>query len=177
MREIMDEAQTPFPPEHGETTFQNSKESQAESTFRLIPFDPSDFPEGRMARVRADTVTSIKESLQDYTRLDGDAREFREESTRGDYIWSIIADLGMTANERPTAAYHEAFADLHEKAKDPKNNDIDLGELLDKYQDHPALGFIDSLDNVASKTTVTTKEIVMLRRSMLVLLDECGQEH
>lgn len=168
MSEILNRPQDSLPPEHREQ-FSELPE------FRLIPFDAGNFPDERLTVIRSQTTTTIKESLQDFTRLESIDREFREESTHGDYIWSIIADLGMTEAEYPTKAYRQTFAKVHEMAKNPKDYpELDMSELLDKYEEHPAVGFIDTLDHISSRTNATRVELVMLRRSMLILLDEAS---
>lgn len=171
MSEIIDTTHDSLPPEPGESKAA-SPEAEQIPDFKLLPYDAGNFPEGRLAIVRATNATLIKDSLQDYTRLEGPVRHFREVSTRGDYIWSIVADLGMTASEFPDNSYRNTFAGVHEKAIGLKSSDI--GELMDKYEDHPTLSFIDTLEHIVPKTDAIKTELVMLRRSMLVLLDECS---
>jgi hypothetical protein len=170
MRDIMDEAIPPYSSEHGEHIFISPQEAEKSVDFRFIPFDPSNFPEGKLAVIRGQVVTHIKESMQDYTRLDSDVRQFREISTRGDYIWSIFGDLGMTKSELPTPEFRAAYSNAHAIAEDPKA--VDIGELLDKYEDHPALSFIDTLKAITPPSDVYQKEVVMMKRSMLIMLDE-----
>jgi hypothetical protein len=169
MSELMDDIHRPTSPETGEVP-QESVEQTTDDVFRLISYDPSNFPEDKLPIIRAWTASQIKESLENYSRLDGNARAFREVSTRGDYIWAIITELGMTNNEYPTPEYREAFTRTHEHAKDLKSAEI--GELMDKYEDHPSLTFLDTLTQISPGTTEVKTELVMLRRSLLVLLDE-----
>jgi hypothetical protein len=172
MSEIADDTQPFFSPDNDRFILHVSPELEVESQFRLLPFDRSNFPENKLAITRAETASTIKESLQDYTRLEGSVREFREVSTRGDYIWAIVTDLGMTTQELPTKSYREMFNWAHETAKDIKSTDI--GELMDKYEEHPALGFIDTLERITPGTSEVKREIVMLRRTLLVLLNEAS---
>jgi len=169
MSEVMDTTYSSFPPENGEPYIREANEEQI-ADFRLEPYNEANFPEGRLAILRAGTATAIKDSLQDFTRLDDGVREFREVSTRSDYIWAIISDLGMTKTELPTKEYRNSFTHVHEKAKNISVSHI--GELMDKHENHPALGFIDTLVNISPKTRVLNQEYVMLKRSLLVLLDE-----
>lgn len=171
MSELMDDIHREFSLEQGENS-ELSMESTVNNSFRLLPFEANYFPEDKLIIIRTWTASQIKDSLEDYSRLDGDARAFREVSTRGDYIWAIVTELGMTKDEFPTEAFRATFETVHERARGLRSAEI--GELMDKYEEHPSLGFIDTLSNIAPGTSEVKNELVMLRRSLLVLLDEAS---
>jgi hypothetical protein len=161
-----------FSPENDRFVLHVAKEQEPTSEFQLLPFDYANFPGERLAVTRAGTATAIKENLQKYTRLDGIVREFSETTTRGDYVWAIITDLGMTEHEKPTDSFRSLFEKVHDRAKDIKSAEI--GDLMDKFEDHPVFGVLTTVENTSPGTTEIKKELVMLRRSLLVLLDEAS---
>ncbi len=144
-------------------------------SFQLQPFREEGFPEGRLAAVRAQAATHIKEDLQRYVRLDSNVRHFQEVSTRGEYIWIIISTLGMTKSELRTEAYTNAFEAAHTTAL--TMNSQEIGDVMDRHEHHPALGFIDTVASITPKDKVTVSELIMLRRSLLVLLDTASPAH
>ena len=150
-----------------------SPEQDAQSHFVLESFNASSLSDGEYARRKAATTTLIKESIQNFTHLDDDVRSLREVSTRGDYIWTILNDLAMVKEELPTKLYRETYASAHDKAVSIKADEREA--LWAKYEEHPVLDYLQTLLQTASQDRLTSKEIAILQRSALVLLDEYSQ--
>lgn len=171
----MRDAQLPLPMED-ELLFRASAEPLEPTGFTIYPYDESLYSEGELATVRAITASTIKESLQSFARLSADQRESRSKTLLSEYTWAILSELHMTSlgsagSLLPNDEYQQAFATAYEKGS---THNLSIGDLLDKHENHPALSFIDTLQHIAPKSDVYRTEIIKLRRTLLILLDEHG---
>ncbi len=147
-----------------------SPEQDAQRSFILAPFDTSRMSETELAKNRAFTTTHIKESMQNYLHLSEDVKQPREVDTRGDYVWTILHDLNMVNEDRPTKSFRKAYASAHDK--NDKLTIDERSELMEKYDDHPFVDYIRTLNDTAPNDRLTKHELAVLYRSSLVLLDE-----
>lgn len=171
----MRDAQLPLPMED-QLLFRASAEPLEPTGFTIFPYDESLYSDGELATVRAITASTIKESLQNFARLDVDQRESRSQTLLSEYTWAILSELHMTnlgsvGSLLPNEEYRQAFAAAYEKGS---THDLSIGDLLDKHEDHPALSFVDTLQHISPKSDVYRTAIIKLRRTLLILLDEYG---
>ncbi len=145
----------------------------------IVPVSP-ELSEIEIVKARAATTTKIKEDLQSYSRIDGKARHGSEYKKRGEYAWMILSSLGMLPTVEPKdepkqlEAFQATFKDTSDAAEELRGER--LMDLSNTYDDHPAISFLDTLQATSQKTTVIDTEIVMLRRSLLVLLDDADHK-
>lgn len=150
-----------------------SSEQDAQSRFLLTPYHEEHLSGAALVQRRAATTTLIKESLQNYLHLDEDVRVPREVSTRSSYVWAILNDLGMVDEDNPTKSFREAYANAHDKGNHLTVDE--RSELMEKHDDHPFIGYIRTINEITPNDRLTQKELAVLYRSSLVLLDEYSQ--
>lgn len=144
-----------------------AESTQEKAQLHLVPCDLDD---NKLFNARLGATTAVKESFQKlWAPMEADKRYSLEETVRHDAIFTFLNVLEMvddTPKQREAFDEYIASVDTISETLDRDN----LMDLLDKYEEHPTLKMLDTLQAITPADR-SRETIVQMRRALLILLD------